>query len=212
MGAVLRASQTKYTNQVFVGRLRRYVNRMEMNMKRMMSIALLLAGAALLAGCPKKHTVIEPPNAGTQVPGSADSEQNGSTRALEGGAGAEGGNAMGGANATGVLARKVIYFDFDKSEIKPEFTEVVLAHARNLTGHPGLKLKLEGNTDERGTREYNIGLGERRAQAVRRALMLQGVAESQLSTVSFGAERPAVEGDDEAAWAQNRRVELVYTP
>jgi peptidoglycan-associated lipoprotein len=184
---------------------------MEMNMKRMMSIALLLAGAALLAGCPKKHTVIEPPKAGTQV-GSADTGQDGSTRALEGGAGTEGGNAMGGANATGALARKVIYFDFDKSEIKPEFTEVVLAHARNLTGHPGLKLKLEGNTDERGTREYNIGLGERRAQAVRRALMLQGVAESQLTTVSFGAERPAVEGDDEAAWAQNRRVELVYTP
>ncbi len=183
-------------------------------MKRMMSIALLLAGAMLLAGCPKKHTVIEPPNAGTQVPGSADAGQNGSTRALEGGAGTEGGNAMGGAgaNATGALARKVIYFDFDKSEIKPEFADVVLAHARNLTSHPGLKLKLEGNTDERGTREYNIGLGERRAQAVRRALMLQGVAESQLTTVSFGAERPAVEGDDEAAWAQNRRVELVYSP
>ena len=73
-----------------------------------------------------------------------------------------------------------------------------------------MKMKLEGNTDKRGTREYNIGLGERRAQAVRRALMLQGVAESQLSTVSFGAERPAAEGDDEAAWSKNRRVELVY--
>jgi peptidoglycan-associated lipoprotein len=117
-----------------------------------------------------------------------------------------------GANATGPLARKVIYFDFDKSEIKPEFADVVAAHARNLSSHPNLKMKLEGNTDERGTREYNIGLGERRAQAVRRALMLQGVAESQLTTVSFGSERPAVEGDDEAAWAQNRRVELVYTP
>ena len=117
-----------------------------------------------------------------------------------------------GADATGPLARKVIYFDFDKSEIKPEFADIVAAHARNLTGHPGLKIKLEGNTDERGTREYNIGLGERRAQAVRRALMLQGVAESQLATVSFGSERPAVEGDAEAAWAQNRRVELVYGP
>ena len=114
--------------------------------------------------------------------------------------------------ATGVLAKRVIYFDFDKSEIKPEFADLVSAHARNLTSHPNLKLKLEGNTDERGTREYNIGLGERRAQAVRRALMLQGVAESQLTTVSFGAEMPAAEGDDEAAWAQNRRVELVYAP
>ena len=118
----------------------------------------------------------------------------------------------GGANATGLLAQRIIYFDFDKSEIKPEFAGIITAHARNLTAHPNLKLKLEGNTDERGTREYNIGLGERRAQAVRRALMLQGVAESQLTTVSFGAERPAVEGDDEAAWAKNRRVDMVYLP
>jgi peptidoglycan-associated lipoprotein len=181
-------------------------------MKRIVSIALLMVGAALLSGCPKKHNVIEPPSAGTQVPGSGNTTgaEGASTsgRSLAGDAAAQA--AMNA--ATGALAKRVIYFDFDKSEIKPEFAEVVAAHARNLTGHPNLKMKLEGNTDERGTREYNIGLGERRAQAVRRALMLQGVAESQLTTVSFGAERPAVEGDDEAAWAQNRRVELVYTP
>ena len=182
-------------------------------MKRILSIALLMAGAALLSGCPKKHNVIEPPTAGTQVPGSGTAGEGASTssRALDGDASAQGADGMG-ANATGPLAKKVIYFDFDKSEIKAEFADIVTAHARNLTSHPNLKMKLEGNTDERGTREYNIGLGERRAQAVRRALMLQGVAESQLTTVSFGAERPAVEGDDEAAWSQNRRVELVYTP
>jgi peptidoglycan-associated lipoprotein len=187
---------------------------MENRMKRMISIALLLAGAALLSGCPKKHNVIEPPSAGSQVGGTSGSGAEGASasgRALNGANGTEGSNSMG-SDATGPLARKVIYFDFDKSEIKPEFADVVAAHAHNLTAHPNLKIKLEGNTDERGTREYNIGLGERRAQAVRRALMLQGVAESQLSTVSFGSERPAAEGDDEAAWAQNRRVELVYTP
>ena len=180
-------------------------------MKRMISVALLLAGAALLSGC--KHPGLkEAPSAGSQVQGSSESAgASTSGQALAGGAGVEGGNALGGA-ATGALARTVIYFDFDKSEIKPEFADVVAAHARNLTSHPNLKMKLEGNTDERGTREYNIGLGERRAQAVRRALMLQGVAESQLTTVSFGAERPAVEGDDEAAWAKNRRVDMVYTP
>jgi peptidoglycan-associated lipoprotein len=181
-------------------------------MKRILSIALLMAGAALLSGCPKKHNVIEPPAAGTQVPGSSNTPGEGASttgRALDGDANAQ---LNGGANAVGLLAKKVIYFDFDKSEIKPEFAETVSAHARNLTGHPNLHMKLEGNTDERGTREYNIGLGERRAQAVRRALMLQGVAESQLTTVSFGSERPAAEGDDEAAWAQNRRVELVYAP
>ncbi len=181
-------------------------------MKRIASIALLMAGAALLAGCPKKHNVIEPPAAGSQIPGSASTtpEEGASTsgRALGGDAAGQGGMA----GATGALAKRVIYFDFDKSEIKPEFAEIVTAHARNLSSHANLHVKLEGNTDERGTREYNIGLGERRAQAVRRALMLQGVAESQLTTVSFGAERPAVEGDDEAAWSQNRRVELVYGP
>ncbi len=181
-------------------------------MKRIVSIALLMAGAMLLSGCPKKHNVIEPPIAGSQAAGatSGDSAST-SGRALDGSASTQGGNSMG-ADATGPLARRVIYFDFDKSEIKPEFADLVAAHARNLSSHPGLKVKLEGNTDERGTREYNIGLGERRAQAVRRALMLQGVTESQLTTVSFGSERPAAEGDDEAAWAKNRRVELVYSP
>src|SRR5712691_1203419 len=146
-------------------------------MKRIVAIALLMAGAALLSGCPKKHNVIEQPNAGSQVSGNqGDEGASTSSRALAGDAGAQG----MGADATGPLARKVIYFDFDKSDIKPEFADVVAAHARNLTSHPNFKIKLEGNTDERGTREYNIGLGERRAQAVRRALMLQGVAESQL--------------------------------
>ncbi len=122
-------------------------------------------------------------------------------------------NARGEAgDTTGPLARKVIYFDFDKSEIKPEYAPIVTASGQTLTERPGIKVKLEGNTDQRGTREYNIGLGERRAQAVRRALLLQGVAETQITTVSFGAERPAAEGDDESAWSKNRRVELVYLP
>jgi len=180
-------------------------------MKRVITIALLLAGAALLAGCPKKPNVSEPPVAGSQVPeSSAASEGATSTRPLEGDAA---NSARGlGTEGTGALARKVIYFDFDKSEIKPEYADIVATASRNLTANPKLKVKLEGNTDERGTREYNIGLGERRAQAVRRALMLQGVPESQITTVSFGAERPAVEGDDEAAWSKNRRVEVVYLP
>ncbi len=182
------------------------------SMTKMLSIGGLCAAAALLAGCPKKATTVEPPAAGTQIPGSSDAAgRSGSATALGGDAGTMGSGAQG-VGAGGALARNVIYFDFDKSDIKPEYADIISAHARNLSAHPNLKLKLEGNTDERGTREYNIGLGERRAQAVRRALMLQGVAESQLTTVSFGAERPAVEGDDESAWAKNRRVDMVYTP
>ncbi len=85
------------------------------------------------------------------------------------------------------------------------------AHAAYLVKFPTARVRLEGHTDERGSREYNIGLGERRAQTVRRALMVQGVAEAQITTVSYGEERPAVEGSDEAAFAQNRRVEMVHT-
>jgi peptidoglycan-associated lipoprotein len=183
-------------------------------MKKIVSIACLFAAAALLSGCPKKATTVEPPVAGTQVPGSSSTTTGAdgastTTTPLGGDAGASGMGANGG---LGGVAGLVIYFDFDKSDIKPEYADVISVNARKLSANPSLKLKLEGNTDERGTREYNIGLGERRAQAVRRALMLQGAAESQLTTVSFGAERPAAEGDDESAWAKNRRVDLVYGP
>jgi peptidoglycan-associated lipoprotein len=104
----------------------------------------------------------------------------------------------------------IIYFDYDRAEIKPEFVPIVTAHAKYLNLNNANKIRLEGHSDERGSREYNIGLGERRAQAVRRALMLQGVTEAQITTVSYGEERPAVQGSDEAAYAKNRRVELVY--
>ena len=186
-------------------------------MKKVLSIALMLVGTVLLSGCPKKHNVNEPPVAGTEVPGSggfastngAEGGPSTSTTALDDAA-ANGGRGANG-ELSGPNARKVIYFDFDKSEIKPEFADVVSTAARTLTSNAAMKMKLEGNTDNRGTREYNIGLGERRAQSVRRALMLQGVAANQLTTVSFGAERPAAEGEDESAFGQNRRVELVFT-
>ena len=104
----------------------------------------------------------------------------------------------------------VIYFDYDQADIRPEFNELLAAHGRQLVANPNMNLRLEGHTDERGSREYNIGLGERRAQAVRRVLTLQGVAASQLPTVSYGEERPAQTGSDEESWRLNRRVELVY--
>ena len=108
--------------------------------------------------------------------------------------------------------RNVVYFDFDSSEIRGEDLQTVTAHAAYLAKYKNARVRLEGHTDERGSREYNIGLGERRAQTVRSALLVQGVAESQITTVSYGEERPAVEGSDEAAYAKNRRVELVQGP
>jgi peptidoglycan-associated lipoprotein len=114
-----------------------------------------------------------------------------------------------GASAPANVAR-LIYFDFDSSEIRPEFVSVIAAHAHALARNASVRVRLEGHTDERGSPEYNIGLGERRSQAVRRALLLQGVTDAQVATVSYGEERPAVAGQDESAWAKNRRVEFVY--
>ena len=138
-------------------------------------------------------------------------------------AGQAGANGAGGANANaagtgedvagpqeGILAQRTIYFAFDSSDISAEGAALVSAHSHYLVAHANLHVRLEGNTDERGSREYNIGLGERRAQAVKRSLLLQGVAETQLSTVGYGAERPAVEGHDETAWSKNRRVVINY--
>lgn len=105
----------------------------------------------------------------------------------------------------------IVYFDFDSYELRPEDTDIVARHAMQLADDSGLSVRLEGHADERGSREYNIGLGERRAQTVRRLLLIQGASASQIATVSFGEERPAAMGSDEAAWAQNRRVEIKYT-
>ncbi len=108
------------------------------------------------------------------------------------------------------LAVKIIYFDFDQSKIKAEFLPLLEQHATYLTEYPETKVRLEGHSDERGSREYNIALGERRAKAVKRFLQLKGVAEDQISIVSFGEELPARLGHNEAAWALNRRVEIIY--
>jgi len=111
---------------------------------------------------------------------------------------------------TSPLAKRVIYFDFDKSDIKSEFRPIIQAHASYLADHPRVRVKLEGHADERGTREYNIGLGERRANSVRAFLTLQGVSASQIETVSYGEERPVAMCHDESCWHLNRRVEIVY--
>lgn len=104
----------------------------------------------------------------------------------------------------------IIYFDFDRSEIRGEFAELLAAHADYLVKNPGVKVRLEGHADERGTPEYNIALGERRAKAVQKYLMSLGVMASQLNTVSYGEEMPLVAAHTEEAWAKNRRAVLVY--
>ncbi len=108
------------------------------------------------------------------------------------------------------LYRKVIYFDYDASEIRPQYADLLRAHANYIFNTPGVDVTLEGHSDERGTREYNLALGERRSQAVQRFLMAEGAPEDRLRTLSYGEERPADPRRSQDSWQQNRRVELVY--
>ncbi len=121
--------------------------------------------------------------------------------------GAGGGAEGSGGDAAALRAITTFYFEYDSSDLKPEAMRALDVHAGDLKGS-GARVVLEGHTDERGTREYNMALGERRAKAVQRYLVLQGVSPAQLELVSYGEERPAVSGSNEQAWAQNRRVEL----
>jgi peptidoglycan-associated lipoprotein len=178
---------------------------------RILPLIVVLFGMLALAGCAKKPTTPPEGETGTTIPADGGASTAGAGAGGVGEASGLPGYGAGegeGAGEGALGADSVIFFDFDSSEIRPEFAGVISAQARRLTANPGLRMRLEGHTDERGSREYNIALGERRAQAVRRALMLQGVSDSQLITVSYGEERPAVEGTDEAAFAKNRRVEF----
>jgi len=108
------------------------------------------------------------------------------------------------------LAKRSIYFDFDSYAVRDDYQPLLQQHAQYLKGHPDRHVLIQGNTDERGTSEYNLALGQKRAEAVRRAMSLLGVADTQMEAVSLGKEKPQATGHDEASWAQNRRADLVY--
>jgi len=109
-----------------------------------------------------------------------------------------------------LLSKRSTYYDFDKSIIKDEYKPLIQAHGEYLAGHPNAKVRIEGNCDERGSREYNLALGQRRADGVKAAMKLVGAKDGQIDTVSYGKEKPKAEGHNEAAWAQNRRSDIVY--
>jgi len=171
---------------------------------RALQLLLMVVSVAVMTGCPKKPQTLPdsaatPTDSGASTSGSSGSDVSSSALTAEQ-------RQIEELKQLGM----VILFDYDRADIRPEFVPVVAAHAKFLNGNANRKVRLEGHSDERGSREYNIGLGERRAQTVRRALMLQGVTEAQITTVSYGEERPAVQGSDEAAYAKNRRVEMSY--
>jgi peptidoglycan-associated lipoprotein len=111
---------------------------------------------------------------------------------------------------TGVLAQRSIFYDLDQYDIKDQYRPLVEAHAKYLRDNPGRKMLIQGNTDERGSREYNIGLGQRRSEGVKKMLLLLGAREDQVESVSLGEEKPRAEGHDEQAWTQNRRSDILY--
>jgi len=109
-----------------------------------------------------------------------------------------------------ILSKRSVYFDFDSNLVKDEFKPMVSAHARYLQQNSEARMRIEGNADERGSREYNLALGQRRADAVRQMMQLLGARGGQIETVSFGEEKPRATGSDEASWAENRRADIVY--
>lgn len=109
-----------------------------------------------------------------------------------------------------ILSKRSVFFDFDMFDVKPEYKELIEAHSKYLVEHPNTNVVLEGNADERGSREYNIALGQKRAASVKKALSLLGVGDKQLETISYGEEKPMLEGHDENAWSHNRRTDIKY--
>lgn len=113
-------------------------------------------------------------------------------------------------NPDNILSKRSVYYDFDSNLIKDEYKPVVAAHARYLRQHNDTAMRIEGNADERGSREYNLALGQRRANAVKQMMQLLGAHTDQIETVSYGEEKPRATGEDEASWAENRRSDIVY--
>jgi peptidoglycan-associated lipoprotein len=109
-----------------------------------------------------------------------------------------------------VLAKRNVFFDYDQSALKNEYKPLVAAHAKYLSNHTGTRVKIEGNCDERGSREYNLALGQRRADTVKEAMKVLGVTDGQMETISWGKEKPVADGHDEKSWSQNRRDDIVY--
>ena len=110
-----------------------------------------------------------------------------------------------------ILSKRSIFYDFDKFDVRDEYRPLIEAHAKFLRDNPGMKMLIQGNTDERGSREYNVGLGQRRSDGVKKLLILLGAKESQIEATSLGEEKPRSEGHSEDAWAQNRRSDMLYT-
>jgi peptidoglycan-associated lipoprotein len=164
------------------------------------SLAALLIGG-LVAGCatqsnePSSPAPAPAPTAMSTTPGARP---------------APGTNVAGRSTATAMPLGRSVYYEYDRSEIRTDGAKVVDANAQYLRDHPDLKIKVEGNADERGSREYNLALGQRRADAVQKRMQILGIPSDRIETVSYGQEKPKSTGHDETSWSENRRSDIVY--
>ncbi|MEO8738117.1 MAG: peptidoglycan-associated lipoprotein Pal [Casimicrobiaceae bacterium] len=180
-------------------------------MQRLLFSALC---AILLAACQTTSTTKDAgapveersPSTGTTGAATTGTSTGGVTGSATGTSGA--GNPL--RDPSSPLSKRIVYFDYDSYVIKDEFKPMIEAHGRYLQGNRGARMTIQGSTDERGSREYNIALGQRRADALKRMLLLYGATEVQVETVSFGKEKPRRDGHDEASWTENRRDEIVF--
>jgi len=169
-------------------------------MKKALSAALAVA---LLYGCASQQAAKEEPKARVEerAPSQPTTTQPAQPRAAQV-------NPLKDPN--NVLSKRSVFFDFDKSDIKDEFRSLLQAHGKYLAENRGAKMLVQGNCDERGSREYNVALGQRRAESVKRTLVLMGATEAQIEPVSLGEEKPRCTGHDEQCWSQNRRGDMLY--
>jgi len=175
-------------------------------MKNLVACALVALAAA---GCAKDETKAQvedrstaQPSTGTTQPPSTGSTTRPATSDRVGG------NPL--TDPSSPLSKRSVYFDFDSNEVKDEYRNLLQAHARYIADTRSQRVRIEGNTDERGSREYNLALGQRRAEAVKRVMTVLGADGSRIETISYGEEKPKSQGHDEAAWAENRRADIRY--
>jgi peptidoglycan-associated lipoprotein len=174
----------------------------------MKNIAVYLGLAILAAACASETPKSEAPvTEGGKATAPSTSQGTGSTSSPAQSADVQG-NPLHDPN--NVLSKRSVYFDFDSNVVKDEFRPLVQAHARYMVEHRDSRVRIEGNCDERGSREYNLALGQRRAESVKKMMTVLGVQDGRIETVSYGEEKPMSQGHDEQAWSQNRRADIKY--
>jgi len=174
---------------------------------RRIAIAALSSATLFLAAC--ATTSPETQGGGGKPPADVKTDTVTPVDKTGGPSGSELGNEL--KDPKNILSQRSVYYDYDKFDVKDQYRAMVEAHAKYLREHPAARMLIQGNTDERGSREYNVGLGQRRSDGVKRMLILLGARDNQIESVSLGEEKPQAEGHDESAWSKNRRSDMLYS-